>query len=244
MSENFSAPKEIQRRVFELTLALYRVTDFFPQNEALRKQLREKANEIFSAISEYGHSNGHEHEAVSVVSKTQSIKGFLGLARTMRFVKPINLAVLEREYDLLAHFFTRELERFSEEEKRSKETAGVESRQQVGTQPEVRPHTVQATGPQWYEFRFDPPPTEEESQIPKVSAEPVHISRDITARQRAILDHLRSTGQAKVSDFFSIFSDLSSKTIQRDLQELVSQNKLRKAGEKRWTTYSIISESL
>ena len=45
--------KEIQRKVFDLTLALYRVTDFFPKDEALKRSLREKANEIFGLANEY-----------------------------------------------------------------------------------------------------------------------------------------------------------------------------------------------
>ncbi len=233
MSET-KMPNEIHRRVFELTLALYRVTDFFPQNEALRKNLREKANEIFGAISEYGHSNGQEGDTVSVIVKIQSIKGFLGLSRSMRFVKPINLAVLEREYDFLANFFSRELERFGEKDKQSPES--IENKEEIA--------------PQWYEFRFDSPsdspPTDEDSygQHRVLTRGSEHISQDITARQQAILAHLRNMKQAKVSDFSSIFSDISSKTIQRDLQELVTKNKLRKDGDKRWTTYSLIAESL
>jgi len=45
--------------------------------------------------------------------------------------------------------------------------------------------------------------------------------------------------QAKISDFHSFFGDISSKTIQRDLQDLVSKSVLKKEGEKRWTVYSI-----
>ena len=51
-------PQEIHRIIFELTLALYRVTDFFPPNETLRRQLREKANEIFGSVTEYGYYGG------------------------------------------------------------------------------------------------------------------------------------------------------------------------------------------
>ena len=93
-----------------MTLAIYRVTDFFPQGEALRKHLREKANEIFGGISEYGFLTDNEREAISILAKIQAIKGYLGIARSMRFVRPINITVLEREYDFLADFFGRELE--------------------------------------------------------------------------------------------------------------------------------------
>src|SRR3989344_3249399 len=108
MSEQMGI-KEVQRRVFELTLALYRVTDFFPQGEVLRKNLREKANEAFGLVAEYVYLGG-EQDATLILSRVQSVRGYLELARSLRFVKPINITVLEREYDFLADFFERELE--------------------------------------------------------------------------------------------------------------------------------------
>src|SRR3989338_3181752 len=100
--------EDIQKEVFELTLALYRVTDFFPKNDSLRRSLREKANEIFSRITEYGHGKGYESEALLIFARIESIKGYLDIARTMRLVKPVNLSVLYREYEFLGQFFKNE----------------------------------------------------------------------------------------------------------------------------------------
>ena len=58
------AKKEIQRNIFELTLAVYRVTDFFPQGEVLRRQIREKTNEIFTRVTEYGNSEDVDRKSV------------------------------------------------------------------------------------------------------------------------------------------------------------------------------------
>ncbi len=62
---------------------------------------------------------------------------------------------------------------------------------------------------------------------------------NFTERQKMMLEHLTKNGPVKVSDFFSRFSDISSKTIQRDLQDLVAKNILKKEGEKRWTVYTL-----
>lgn len=64
-----------------------------------------------------------------------------------------------------------------------------------------------------------------------------HASHGVNERQKTILAHLKESHQAKVSDFYPFFQEVSSKTIQRDLQNLVAKDILRKAGEKRWTTY-------
>lgn len=209
-------PKEIQRRVFELTLALYRVTDFFPQGEVLRKHLREKANEIFGGVGEYGFSGDHQHEAVAILAKIQALKGYLNVARSMRFVKPINLTVIEREYDFLANFLHGELENV-------KPAAPKKEEPQVKEKDKEKLST-------WEEFSV------REKKEPGL--EP--ISEVMSDRQQKILDHLRKAEHAKISDFTPQFAGISTKTIQRDLQDLVTKNVLKKEGEKRWTVYSFI----
>ncbi len=101
--------QELHCKVFELTLALYRVTDFFPQGEALKRQLREKANEIFGNVTEYEYTYGREHGALFVLAKIETMKGYLRVASSMRLVRPINLTILEREYELLEPFFRQGL---------------------------------------------------------------------------------------------------------------------------------------
>src|SRR3989338_1928643 len=108
VQRNFS---ELQRKIFDLTLALYRVTDFFPKEEILRKSLREKANEIFSRVTEYTYVDLNSNGAVAILGRIEAIKGYLEIARSLKLVRPINIAVLEREYQFFADFFTRELER-------------------------------------------------------------------------------------------------------------------------------------
>ena len=221
--------KELHRRIFELTLALYRVTDFFPQGEVLRRNLREKANDIFGLAAEYDYSAEQERDATLILSKIQSVRGYLDLARSLRFVKSINITVLEREYDFLASFFEKELEMV-----RPKETAAERKPEDAMVKKDEKVDmAVEEILPTWEEFSTKPVATaaEENSLSP--------IQRDLTNRQKAILEHLRNSGQAKISDFFAVFNGISSKTIQRDLQDLVGRNVLKKEGEKRWTTYSL-----
>ncbi len=219
--------KELHRRVFELTLALYRVTDFFPQGEALRKQLREKANEIFGDLSEYGYAVDREREAVGVFAKIEAMRGYLNLARGNRFVRSINIAVLLREYDFLADFFMRELEG-------TKESTENKKSQGSGTDRSVNvTHEEQS---------YD----RERKRNKKTSDKTIQkgirkreIDTPVNDRQKKILSHLKEANQAKISDFSVIFNEISSKTIQRDLQDLVLKNMVKKEGDKRWTIYQL-----
>lgn len=245
--------KELQRKIFELTLALYRVTDFFPQGEMLRRHLREKANEIFGTMTEYGYSAREmEQEATAVIARIQSVKGFLAVARSLRFVKPINLTVLEREYDYFERFFTQELEGIKNvsvsarvEEKPLAQDAVLQNpaEPQNPLMPEKKKDAESKADelPTWAEFAsVEDMAEEKEDARPAIVEEGLSpISSDLNQRQKRIIEHLKGVEQAKVSDFYSVFSDISSKTIQRDLQDLVARNMLKKEGEKRWTIYSM-----
>ncbi len=212
--------KELSRKVFELTLALYRVTDFFPQGEALRKQLREKANEVFGGVSEYGYTIDTEREAMGILAKIESTRGYLEIARSHRFIRSINITVLIREYEILANFFTRELDGTKHERQGNERKEEKEHMREEYKRPRTR---AQKPG------------------IPKIGLMGDEIKTSgntlLNDRQKKILSHLKENKEAKISDFYSLFSEISSKTIQRDLQDLVAKSILKKEGEKRWTTY-------
>lgn len=230
-------PKELHQKIFELTLALYRVTDFFPQGEVLRKHLREKANEVLSRIAEYGFSQERERDATAIVARVEAIKGYLKLARSMRWVKPVNLTVLEREYDGVHRSFTQELETL---EKKKRHEAEEELRTWEDFIVPLPSETVLERKEPSVLHKVDKKdlPLELASRD-KPNGGLAQISHDINERQKKILDYIRGASQAKVSDFFPFFGDISSKTIQRDLQDLVSRDILKKEGEKRWTVYTL-----
>lgn len=58
-------------------------------------------------------------------------------------------------------------------------------------------------------------------------------------RHQNILNILRQKRNASINDICSLFKDCSSKTIQRDLVELIDRNKVVKRGDRRWSTYNI-----
>ena len=72
-----------------------------------------------------------------------------------------------------------------------------------------------------------------------------HVAKPegVSERQKAIIGHMKKADKkARLGNIHALFGDISSKTIQRDLFDLVSRNILRKEGEKRWTTYFLIGD--
>ena len=207
-------------RLLRVTAALYRVTGLLPEGEPLRTTLRERANDVLAGC--IAESHGVAGGSAGLKSKIETLLGFIAVARTLPDVRQENFFVLEREYR--ASLATWRWERRSQRE----EMKGSIHRGQQEVPAKHEESSVSSM----------PSLAEEQSREPVREAVPKGaVARE---RQRAILERLAKTDRVKVSDFYDIFQGISPKTIQRDLQDLVSRNVIKKEGEKRWTVYTRI----
>lgn len=67
-----------------------------------------------------------------------------------------------------------------------------------------------------------------------------HSVNPDSLREKMILDILKNSGEVGIKDITSFMKGVSSKTIQRDLGNLVFKGVLKKSGERRWSRYSIV----
>lgn len=246
MHDKLTSRQELHRKAFELTLALYRVTDFFPSGEALKRQLREKANEIFGGVTEYEYAGSHDREALALFAKVETIKGYLRVSRAMRLVRPINLTILEREYELLENFFKKSLQ-YSENDNNVGREGGEHGSFQNGLACD-RYHTQESYKNE-HPSDFPAPALPAQKSFSKTKPVSQETARrasgiepqaaGITERQKKILDHITHVLQAQLGDLHAVLPGISAKTIQRDLRDLVIRGALKQDGQKRWTTYSI-----
>jgi len=235
--------KILRERILNLTAATYRVTDFFSKMEILRSHLRAKATEIFGLVSEwrFDADTDSDQEARIIAQKIETIKGYLMIAGTLNYVRPVNFAILQREYS--------EIQRYIEENRGSKAidpikedefcvplpaailSAGLEKDEPSGASELSSPEII----------------TKETSEYDKMRGVFYKYKEErpyVNERQKIIIDYVQKAGNAKISDFFNAFQDISSKTIQRDLQYLVDMRMLKREGEKRWTTYSLSDSNI
>lgn len=201
-------------RLLRVTAALYRVTGLLPAAEPLRTMLRKHANEVLARC--VGEMRGAARGSAELETKIETLLDFLVVARTLPEVKAENFLVLEREYRACITVWAREMKAYGGGERER----GAE-RYHGSTDPALKKDAVI--------------PERRVSELPK--------GKGTSERQRAILERLAQTQRVKVSDFYEIFRGISPKTIQRDLQDLVSQNVIRKEGEKRWTVYTLVGIS-
>ena len=241
-------PPSLQDRTLNLTVALYRVTDYFPKAEILRSHLRAKANEIFERMTEYGSAPELESEIRILIQKIWTIKGYLAIASTLNYVRSLNFAILEKEYGSIEQFLEREKIKFAKrpihediQQLARNHAASPIAEKNLGRPaanesiPENKRNVPEdqmgAGGFVNKTDRETPPPD-------ALFYERAGVG--LNERQTIIMDQMKESKQAKISDFYTSFHGVSSKTIQRDLQSLVDRQILKKEGEKRWTVYSLI----
>lgn len=77
--------------------------------------------------------------------------------------------------------------------------------------------------------------------VPSASAQAKSDLALRIARRNTILRLIKDKREVTIKDISMVVSEISEKTIQRELLTLVSEGVLKKTGEKRWSRYSILS---
>ena len=86
--------------LIKLTVALYRVTDLFPEKEPLKYQIREKANKILEGfLSVNPKINPPKKE--EIFSNLETLFGYFEIAKAQNWVNEKNIEILKTEYQKL-----------------------------------------------------------------------------------------------------------------------------------------------
>ncbi len=92
--------KDQKERYLKLTLAVYKVTDLFPEREELRQQIRASANKVLADLI---WSNPHL-QVEEICGEIGVLEGFFDQAKERELADPRNFAVLKREYENVLNY--------------------------------------------------------------------------------------------------------------------------------------------
>lgn len=86
-----------------------------------------------------------------------------------------------------------------------------------------------------------PRPRRQRTHIPAgdLSSDAVMVYSELSDRTARIKTVLEAKPEATIKDLSDIITDVSSKTIQRDLNSLIEQGEVIRQGERRWSKYSL-----
>lgn len=225
----------------KLTQAVYLVTSMLPESEPLKWRLRDISLDILSDISLAQPLGGLSQIAgdqshispffkVSVLEsaslKIAQIVSWLNVALAGNFSTDLNLVILRDEYlkfndTLHERIATTNLQKMLE--------------------PELAPLEFPLSTPK-LSFKEDIGQTVTNKtdirHYQKISQLP-HKNRDVAkdSRRTVIIDFLKGKDWTSIKDIADAVGGCSTKTIQRELSDLVTQGVLKKKGDRRWSRY-------
>ncbi|PJE58186.1 MAG: hypothetical protein COU81_02135 [Candidatus Portnoybacteria bacterium CG10_big_fil_rev_8_21_14_0_10_36_7] len=80
----------VEGRIFRLCLAIYRVSEKFPEGEILKKRIRGLAGDIFSQI--------YCQKMSQTIDSLGALQKYLKLCQALNLSSPMNFIILRREY--------------------------------------------------------------------------------------------------------------------------------------------------
>jgi len=200
----------LYKKTEKLVSALYLISNFLSDKEPIKWQLRESGIDLLS-----------QNVSVSLINKILSL---LQVAHVSGMVSEMNFNILKFEFEAL-------IQRLEQIEKDSlKGHVLSEDFFTVSTQGETLNREKGfslGTNPKGHNTVSDRP------------ARPLGGLSFKSNRQDIIIGLLKKGGELGIKDFTTAIKDCSEKTIQRELATLVSKGQVKKAGEKRWSRYSL-----
>jgi len=110
----------LRDNILKLTLALYRVSEKIPQEEPLRKKIREKANEILELVFSINPSIDFEKEA-KIKEEIRILGAFFKIASEQHWVNPENFKILLEEYKKIYSSIDKFIESKGKETRKERE---------------------------------------------------------------------------------------------------------------------------
>ncbi len=217
----------VQRQVHaeSVSKAIYVVTDLFEKDEPMRSNLRSVAVQMIASVDKR-HAGDSAHRLYTLVKMAKDIKliSDMNADLILRAISGLDIYTGE----LVGPDITSVLETKSIEKQSPTEPLNVlES-----------PVTVKdMSNPVVIQKRHD---DKVANSVPKDRLLSTgNPATDIGSRRKKILEIVKNKGQVTINEFITEIQGCSSKTIQRELTSLVLSGTLKKAGERRWSKYSL-----
>lgn len=205
-------------KIEKLSRAVYLVTDFMSDREPLKWELRQLALDTISLLP----SSDKNNQSDGLVKLIQKIISLIDLSMAMGGVSQMNFALLRKEYSSLLGLI--EGESLKSLNQGLKVDVALPAPTSVATSTTVSNVPNTATS--------------------NMSDKSLGFSNkdilDKNQRQQQILAHLKGKGWLSIKDIADTLPTFSSKTVQRELLELVDKGLIKKRGERRWSRYSLI----
>ena len=235
------------KKTEKLVTALYMVSDCMDSDDALKGKLRLLGVELLSdmyKLSILSPMDKHLHINTSL-THIYEILSFIEIAYTIGFISEMNTNILKKEFSSLAselktsqnkdqHFtFTLDEKMFDLPELSSGAQNVVES--SYAGEQFIKDKRTSFNSVSFINNKS----SLQNFQSKKPSGYVTNLA-DRQIRSDKILSLIKDKKDISIKDISQAFLDCSEKTIQREINSLVSKGQIKKTGAKRWSRYAVI----
>ena len=237
------------KKTEKLVTALYMVTDCMDTDDALKSKLRQLGVELLSdmyKLSNLSPMDRHVHISSSL-ARADEILSFVEIAYTIGFISEMNTLILKKEFLILIgeleshqkkdkHFtFTLDEKMFSlpVDENDSQYNKSI-------NEPNYIKDKKVNTNNNMSFINSETNLSLNNKMIGSIRSASVSDKKDRVDKILALLQGRN----VSIKDISNSFSNCSEKTIQRELNSLVSKGQIKKTGLKRWSRYQLIVNSI
>ncbi len=214
------------KKTEKLASAIYLMTNHFLDSEPLKRSLRDKSSNLVSFMIGYKDLNGIQSYSFGkeVESKIIEIVSLLEISQNVGLISKMNFGIVQDEFiKLIEVLKTSPLP----------DTQPVQSQSinqnyfNVGGYKASQKVSVEATS----QTSLSAPKTLENS--------PLNATLKKSSRQNTILSIIKKKGEVTIKDVSEVIKNCSEKTLQRELNSLLSGGSIKRTGERRWSKYSL-----
>ena len=226
----------IFKKTEKITAALYLVSGLLKDDEPIKWELRDRGIDLLSSSFTASSAVPGDKNVViqSLFTAALETLSLLNVARISNLVSEMNHRLLVREIDSVVSML------------RDRLAASAENAGYVLSESFFKTPDLFSTGFRSDNRTINSRPKSFGSNDVRENVDNSDISQGHmtaqarkTQRQGLILNVLKGQSNLTIKDFSKVIKDVSEKTIQRELTELVEKGVVKKEGERRWSRYSL-----
>ncbi len=225
----------LYKKVERISLALYLCTDHISDDVSLKTNIRLKADSLIKDILLFNRGDSNHTATNRLRENFLETKSLLFIGMNCSLINQNNVEILADEMNRLSREVENQKDSFVGESEFKKSFFVVESRPRLTENRE--PQVDYDKGHKGHE---KPTQQKEENQINETVSKISVESQDSNNRTEEIMKIIKDNKKVTIKDISNQIKNCSEKTIQRELLKMVSLNLIKKEGERRWSTYSIV----
>jgi DNA-binding transcriptional ArsR family regulator len=223
----------IYKKAERLAKAIHLITPAFSDSVSLRQRIDGIAvGLIDAAMSPPGAARA------SLSRELLALSSMLSIARTAGLLSPMNTEIISREAQLLL----QEVTAYEEPRLFLDDTPTLSGIAKSATKLEMPKGQIKKLQPAARDKHVikDISKTAKPISIPRPSIQEKG-NDSLSSRRESVLSILKDKKSVSIKDISTLIRGISEKTIQRELISLIDAGLVLKQGERRWSTYSLVS---